>query len=155
MNPDEFEGEDMARHMMDILGEQVVQEMSVGFDWGGAINAAAGVTKTAIEQKQTADAKDKSKRDSDTAVAKSLTADAAWANAEANLELASIDPTSSAAAKAMRDTTKSAAASAGAALQGDGVVKRCKAAQDNLRDASTASAAAPKDIAKAAKFHAW
>lgn len=145
----------MERDYYDILGEQAVREMSVGFDWGGAISAAANVAKTGVEQKQAHDAADKSKRDSDTAVAKSLTADAAWANAEANLELAQGDATSSAAARVMQASARHDADAAAAALQGDGIGKRCKAAQDNLKTMTDAASAAPKDIAKQAKMHAW
>lgn len=149
----------MGRHMMDILGESVVRDMSVGFDWGsfgtGLANAAAGTVSTAVQQKKESDAKAKDKSDQEAALLKSLTADAQWANAEANLELASIDHTSQAAAQVMRDKAKSDADAAAAALSSDGRDKRCKKAADNLQDMASAAHAAPKDVAKQAKFHAW
>lgn len=145
------------RDYYDILGEQVVGEMAqpIGFDWGALVNATAGVIKTGVEQKQAGDAEKKAKSDSDAAVAKAINADAQWQNAEANLELAQKDAVAKAAATIQRNRWYAEATTAGAALQGDGILKRCKAANDAMSNAMSAASAAPKDIAKQAKLHAW
>ncbi len=146
------------RDRMDILGEQVLNEMrgtSVGFDFGALVNAAAGVTKTAIEQKQAGDAANKAKSDSDAAVAKSINADAQWANAEANLELAAKDPAEAARLRTVRDKLAAEAQAAGSALGTEAAQKRCKAANNALTVAMSAASSAPKDIAKQSKWHAW
>lgn len=149
------------RDMFDILGEQVVSEMAtppshtVGFDWGALISSAANVTKTAVEQKQSADAANKAKTDTAAAAAKAIAADAQWQNNEANLELVATDPVASTAARIQRDSAKAAALAAGAGLTGEALTKRCKAAQDALQAAAAAAVAEPKNAAKRAKFNAW
>ncbi|MES2179844.1 MAG: hypothetical protein V4550_18430 [Gemmatimonadota bacterium] len=148
----------MNRDYYAVLGESVIQEMSTpigAFDYGGLVKGLANVAATGIEQKQAADAADKSKKDSESAVQKSIGADQEWANAEANLELATIDPTATAASRVMRDSKKAVAIVAGASLQGDGIGKRCKAAQDALVAAASDASKSPKDIAKQAKFKGW
>lgn len=138
---------------MEILGEQVVRE--IGFEWTSLINPVANVAKTGVDQYQQSEAAKKAKRDSDEAVARSIQADKDWANAEANLTIASIDPTTAAAAQVLRDSAMHDAQKAGAALQGDGIDKRCKAAHDSLNAAATAASTATKDKQKQALFHAW
>lgn len=143
------------RDEYEVVGEAVVQEMAVGIDWNALINASASAAKTGIEQKQASDTAKKAKHDSDAAIARAIEADAAWANAEANAELAKSDATSSAAANVIRDSARREAAAAGAALQGDGIAKRCAVARAALNRTAAAAEVAPKDIAAQAKFHAW
>lgn len=147
------------RDKMDVLGELVLQEMAagpaVGFDFGALVNPAAGATKAAIDLDKANKAEKQAKSDSDAAVAKSINADAQWANAEANLELAAKDPTAAARLRVERDRLQAEAQAAGSALGAEGTQKRAKKANDALVAAMGAASSAPKDIAKQAKWHAW
>jgi hypothetical protein len=140
--------------MMDVLGEQVLGEIS-GFDWGGAVKGVFNVAETGVQQYQSDEDKKKAAAADAAALAKAIAADAEWANAEANLELAAGDPTAQSAAKTMADKKRADAQAAGVSLSSDATQKRCQTAHDQYNQAATAVSGAPSDIAKQAKFHAW
>jgi len=134
--------------------ENAVREV-MGFDYGGLFTGVANVAATGLQQQQADAAAGKKRADSSAAVQKAIESDAQWASAEATLEMAGSNPSANAAATTMRDLAKGDADKAGAALQGDGVDKRCQAAQTSLRNAAEAAAKSPKDASTQARFHAW
>lgn len=158
---DEIENDkemDNMRDYYDLVGEAVVKEMSsgpIGFDFSALANPLASVAQTAVQQHQADEAKSKAAHDSQAALDSSVSADAQWAQAEANLEMSKVDPTAYAAAKVVCDSARQSAMQAGAALQGDGVPKRCKAAQSALEKAAEAAEGDPKNKSKQAQMHGW
>ncbi len=139
--------------MSDPFGH-VVKELA-GFDYGGLASGVLNVAQTGVEQYQKSDAEDKAKTAKTTAISKSIAADVAWANAEAQVVLAAVSPTALASAQTVLAVAKQDAQTAAAALDDDGMAKRCKAAQDALKAAANAAASAPNDLAKQVKMRAW
>lgn len=146
----------------ELLGEQIVKEVDGGeeigaFDPTFLVNAAAGLAQGGVAAAQAKQAEDKTNKDSAAALSKSMTADASWADAETQLDLAqqSKDQTRIAAAQSLQSSTMMAALQAGQAVTGDAVAKRVQAAQDAQKKAAQDSLSNPKDGAKAARMRAW
>ncbi len=152
--PDEDAQKESSMHTRDPF-EHAVYEM-MGLDYGGLAQGLANVAATGIQQQQQEAAQNKVKADSAAAVQRSISADAAWASAEAMLEVATkSDPSAVAADTVSRDLARGDANKAAAALQSDGIAKRCSAAQDSLRSAAIVASRSPKDPTAQARFHAW
>jgi hypothetical protein len=148
----------------ELLGDTIMSEVAshdgavVGdFDPSFIVNAAAGLATGGVKAAQDKSAADKASKDSTAAAAKSLNADAAWADAETQLDLAnqSKNSTQIAAAQSLQSSTMMAALQAGTGLPADAVTKRVQAAQDAQRKAAQDSLSNPKDTAKAARMRAW
>jgi len=141
---------------MEILGDAIAKE-ALGFDYGALISAAAEVSKEGVAAGQKKQADDKAAKDSAAAAQKSIAADANWANAEQQLDLAqqSKDAGKIAAAQTLQSNAMSAAVSAATGLSPDAAGKRVAAATAASTKAAQDSLANPKDAGKAAFMRAW
>lgn len=143
---------------MELLADALAtgdHEVLGAFDWTQLVNAGAEAVNKGIQYKQEQDTSNAAKAAATAAAAKSIAADANWAAAEQQLELAAHDPSQTVAATALQQAAMSAAMSAGAALTPDAQSKRAAAAQDASNKAAQASLAAPHDAMKAALMHGW
>jgi len=147
----------------EILGRQIVNEL-VGdagkpgaFDPSFLINAAAEITERGVQYKQDQDAASKAAKDVAARTQRAITADAAWAGAEATLDLAqqSGNAQQIASAQALAQAAAASALASGVGLPQDAIDKRVAAAQDGAKKAAQDSLSAPSDAAKAAKMRAW
>lgn len=132
-------------------------DASPGFNWGTLITAAAEAANQGVTYAETKKASEQAGRNASAAAAKAITADAAWASAEQQFDLAtrSGDQGRIAPAQALQVHAAQAAQAAGAGLDVAGQMKRADAAQKALHDAASDALASPSDQAKASLSRAW
>lgn len=129
---------------------EIVGDNVVGFDWQGLVSNLATTGEGVYKSVEADKAAKKSKADEAAALKRSIEADIAWANAEANLEVLP-----NVGSQAVRDTIKRAADVAAQALSSDGVTKRCEASQKSFQEAARVANASPGDAGKQARMHGW
>lgn len=137
--------------------EGIGADASPGFNWGTLITAAAEAANSGVTYAEQKKASEQSGRNSAAAAAKAIIADAAWASAEQQFDLAtrSGDQGRIAPAQALQVHAAQAAQAAGSGLDVAGQIKRADAAQKALHDAASDALASPNDQAKAALSRAW
>ncbi len=123
------------------------------------VNKGVNIYKTQEEEGKKKEAEKKSAIDVDMRTRQSIAADAAWAGAEANLDLAVNSPVKDAqrisAAQVLVQSAKSKALSVGSGLPSTATQKRIDTVQSSAQRAAEESFSAPQDMAKAAKMRAW
>jgi len=157
----------------EMIGRQVVGEYAqelvgeAGFDWSTLINAAAEAANKGVQYSEQKKVQQKATASSAQALASSIAADAAWASAEQQLDLAtqSDDATRIEPATALASQAAAASISAGSGLSADAQGKRLAAAQKAAKDAAQAALSSPVPAkgttpspaaaAKAAASRAW
>lgn len=137
--------------------EGIGADASPGFDWGTLIKAGAEAASQGVKYAEDKKAAEQSSRNSAANAQKAIAADAAWASAEQQLDLAqkSGDSSRVAPAQALQVHAMQAAQSAGAGLDASGQGKRADAANKALHDAASAALADPGNQAKQALSRAW
>ncbi len=150
---------DSFRQLIGQIEANAINELNgIGaFDWGSVINTAAEAANKGVQYDAQKKAEQKVASDSNVAAQKAITADAAWASAEQQLDLAtqSHDMGRIAPAQALASQTMAAAMAAGAGLSADAQGKRVGAAQKAASAAAQAALSAPADAAKGALSRAW
>lgn len=152
----------------EILGRQIVSELqhghvvgaapaTGGFDPSFLIDAASELTKGGISSYQSSQASDAANKAAAAAAAKSVSADAGWAAAERDLDIAhqSGNAQQIASATALESAMKNAAAATAAGLTPAAQQQRAAAATKAVQNAASDSLASPNDNAKAATMRAW
>lgn len=148
------------------LGRQVVGQIeqealgdagAQAFNWGTLINAAAEAANQGVAYAASKEAAQKAAAAGDVAAARAISADANWAAAEQQLELAqqSGNPAAIGPATALQSQAMQAAVAAGGALTPEGQAKRVEASQKAATAAARDALADPKNGAKQAISHAW
>lgn len=127
------------------------------FDLTSLIDAASELSKKGVSAYESSQAADKKKKDQATYLNKAVAADAAWADAEQQLDLAkqSNNAAQIAAATALQQQASADAMNAGYSLDPDTVSKRVAAAQKAAKAAAQDSMANPGNAPKAALMRAW
>ncbi len=141
----------------EVLGDAASSAAGGGFNWGTLINAAAEAANQGVKYDADQKAQKKASADSAAALARAAAADAAWASAEQQLDLAqqSGDPGRIGPASALQSQAIQAAMAAGATLSADAQAVRAAAVRKAATAAAQAAVSSPKDTAKAALSRAW
>lgn len=141
----------------ELLGAAAAAAGATGFDWSNVIDAAAEGANQAVQYKASQDAQSASAATSATSTAGAIAADANWANAEQQLDLAqqSKDAGRIQPAQALQSQAQMQAMAASSSLSADGQTKRAVAAQKAAGDAAQAALNSPKDAGKQAMSRAW
>lgn len=128
-----------------------------GFDWSMLIPATAEIAQKGIQTYQAKEQAGKQSAEDKAKLDKAIQADAAWANAEAVLDLANSakDASKIAAAQTLQQSAYAQAMAAGAGLSPASAGKRTAADQQAASDAAQDALSNPKDLAKQAKMRAW
>lgn len=154
----------MDPQQIEVLGAQIVRELSspvVGagptLDAGFGINTAAELLNRGVNTYQAQEDAKKSAAAQAAGLAKAISADVSWANAEVMFTQAqqSKDSQKIAAAQSIAGSAQAAAMSAGAGLNADSQAKRQQAANDMARQAAEKSFAQPGNAGLAAAMNAW
>lgn len=128
-----------------------------GFDFSQLINAAAEAANKGYAYSKEHSAQQKSAAERNLLLQKSISADAAWASAEQQLDIVqqSKDSQRIGPAQVLQQQAMAVAMQAGAALDQDGLDKRLAAARKAEADAANAALKAPQDELRQALSRAW
>lgn len=137
--------------------EDDLEDIVGAFDWSSLISAASEAANTGVQYKASQDASAAANKTSAIALSKATAADANWANAEQQLDLAtqSKDQSRIVPAQALQSQALQAALAAGAGLSAVDQGKRVIAAQGAAQTAATAALNSPGDTAKQSLSRAW
>lgn len=141
----------------DIIEDALQEAVGAGFDWSQIVNAASEAANAGVQYKASQDASASANKASSVALAKATAADANWAQAEQQLDLAqqAHNPAQIAPAQVLQAQAQQQASSAGVGMSPADIAKRVAAAQQAAQQAAQAALSSPADMAKAAMSRAW
>lgn len=150
MNAYEILGRVPVKDIRDVVGAN-------GFDMSALASMAAELSQRGAAAYEQHEASQKDTAAQSAGLARAIAADAAWANAEAVLEIASKsgDANRIAAATALQAGASSEAMNAGAGLDAGSTSRRMAAASQASKNAASESLANPADATKAAMMRGW